>query len=111
MNIKLLVPLLLAFVCGQVYAAEGSITISSPTKDAMFSIRDKVPIKYEAVLGPNGNHWHLNVDGHRVDILRESKGTAVIDPLSAGKHHICLAENTASHVPTGIETCVDVSAQ
>ena len=111
MNIKMLVTLILSLVCGVVYAAEGSITILSPAKDAMFSVRNKVPVKYEAVLGPDGNHLHLYVDGKRVDILRQTKGTAELDPLSAGKHHICLTVNTITHAPTGVETCVDVSAQ
>jgi hypothetical protein len=111
MIIRILAPLLLVLVCAQAYAAEGSITIKSPASDAMFSIKDKVPIEYEAVLGPNGNHLHLYVDGKRVDVLRQLKGTAVVGPLYAGRHHICLTENTITHAPIGVETCVDVSAQ
>jgi hypothetical protein len=111
MNIKILATLILSLVCTFAYAAEGSITIISPTKDAMFSSKNKVPVKYEAVLGPNGNHLHLYVDGKRVDILRQIKGTAELDPLAPGRHHICLTVNTVTHAPTGVETCVDVTAQ
>jgi hypothetical protein len=111
MNFKMLAPLFLALFCAQAYAAAGSITISSPKDGAMVSSTSKVPVTYSATLGPTGNHWHLNVDGRRVDILRQPKGTAELDALPAGKHHICLDENTVSHVPTGVESCVDVTAQ
>ena len=111
MNVKMLAPLLLTLAWGQAYAAAGSITISSPKDGAMVSSSSKVPLTYSAMLGPTGNHWHLNVDGKRVDILRQPKGTAELDPLPAGKHHVCLTENTVSHVPTGVETCVDITAQ
>ncbi len=111
MNIKMLAPLLLTLLWSQAYAADGSITINSPKNGAMVSSTSKVPLSYSAMLGPTGNHWHLNVDGRRVDILRQPMGTAELDPLPAGKHHVCLTENTASHVPTGVESCVDVTAQ
>jgi hypothetical protein len=111
MNFKMLAPLFLALFWGQAYAAEGSIAISSPANGAMVSSKSKVPLSYSATLSPTGNHWHLNVDGKRVDILRQLKGTAELDPLPAGKHHVCLSENTASHAPTGVETCVDITAQ
>ncbi len=111
MNVKMLAPLLLALVWGQAYAAEGSITISSPKNGAMVSSSSKVPLTYSATLSPTGNHWHLNVDGNRVDILRQAKGTAELDALPPGKHHVCLTENTVSHSPTGVESCVDITAQ
>lgn len=111
MNIKMLATLTLTLLWGQAYAADGSITISSPEKGAMVSSKSKVPVTYAATLGPTGNHLHLNVDGNRVDVLRQIKGTAELDPLPVGKHHVCLTENTASHAPTGVETCVDITAQ
>ena len=111
MNVKMLTPLLFALVLGQAYAAEGSITISSPGSGAMVSSKSKVPVTYAATLGPTGNHLHLNVDGNRMDVLRQIKGTAELDPLPPGKHHVCLTENTVSHAPTGVETCVDITAQ
>jgi hypothetical protein len=111
MNVKMLAALFLALAWGQACAAEGSITISSPQNGATVSSNSKVPLTYAATLSPTGNHWHLNVDGKRVDILRQPKGTAELDPLPAGKHHVCLTENTVSHAPTGVETCVDITAQ
>jgi len=111
MNFKMLATVALSLVCGFTYAADGSITISSPTEGAMFSSKNKVPVTYEAMLGMNGDHLHLYVDGKRVDLLRQTKGTAELDPLPPGKHHICLTVNTKTHAPTGVETCVDVASQ
>jgi hypothetical protein len=93
---------------GSVFAEEGKVTIMSVTPAVPYT-NDKIKLTYEAVLGPNGDHLHLNVDGKRVDIIRQLKGTAEVGPLPAGKHHICLAINTVSHVPTGAEGCTDVT--
>jgi hypothetical protein len=111
MNIKVSAFLILTLICGLAYAADGSITISSPANGAMVSAKNKVPVTYAATLGATGDHLHLYVDGKRVDVLRQAKGTAELDPLSAGKHHVCLSVNTSSHAPTGVESCVDVTAQ
>ncbi len=111
MNINMLASLLLMLLWGQAYAADGSITISTPTNGATVSAKNKVPVTYVAILGSTGDHLHLYVDGKRVDVLRPAKGTTELDPLPAGKHHICLSVNTSSHAPTGVETCVDVTAQ
>lgn len=111
MNFRMLAPLLLALLSGQALAADGSITISSPGNGAMVSSKNKVPVTYAATLGSTGDHLHLYVDGKRVDVLREIKGTAELDALPAGKHHVCLTVNTSSHAPTGVETCVDLTAQ
>jgi len=111
MSIKMLAPLLLALLWGQACAADGSIAISSPANGAMVSAKTKVPVTYAATLGATGDHLHLYVDGKRVDVLRQTKGTAELDELPAGKHHVCLTVNTSSHAPTGVESCVDVTAQ
>ena len=111
MNIRILVPLVLMLLCAQASAADGSITISSPANGATVSAKDKVPVTYSATLGSNGDHLHLYLDGKRVDVLREIKGSADLDALSVGKHHVCLTVNTSSHAPTGVETCVDIISQ
>lgn len=111
MNIKILAPLLLTLFCGLAYAADGKITISSPANGAMVSAKDMIPVVYDATLGPNGDHLHLYVDGNRVDVLRQLKGSTQLDAMPAGKHHICLSENMKSHAPTGVESCVDVTSK
>jgi hypothetical protein len=103
--------ILLALLWGSAYAADGSIAISSPANGAMVSAKDKVPVAYVATLGSTGDHLHLYVDGKRVDVLRAAKGSADLDALPAGKHHVCLTVNTSSHAPTGVETCVDITSQ
>ena len=111
MHIRLFLILLLAFSFDQAIAAEGSITISSPVNGAMVSSKSKITVTYSATLGPTGDHLHLYVDGKRVDVLREKQGSAELDALANGKHHVCLTVNTSSHAPTGVETCVDVTSQ
>lgn len=111
MVIRTVFPLLLTLMMGQAFAADGSISISSPANGAMVSSKSKVPVTYSAMLGSTGDHLHLYVDGKRVDVLRQIKGSTDLDALTAGKHHICLTVNTSSHSPTGVESCVDITSQ
>ncbi len=89
----------------------GKVTIVSPTEGAVVDSRQAFELSYEADPGPNGDHLHLNVDGKRVDVIRQLKGTEEVGPLSPGKHTVCLAVNTASHVPTGVEECINVTSR
>ena len=111
MNFKLLITFILVIGCAQAFAADGKITINFPANGAILSAKDKLAINYDAVLGPTGDHLHLYVDGERIDVLRQLKGSTELEPMTPGIHHICLAENTKSHVATGPETCIDVTAQ
>ena len=110
MNTKILVTLIFALLlgAGSAFAAAGKVDIMSVSPKDIYT-KDKIMLKYDAVPGPEGDHLHLNVDGKRVDVIRQLSGTATVDPLPSGKHHICLAVNTAAHVPTGVEGCVDVN--
>ncbi len=110
MNQRIVIPFAVALLYGAAtaFAADAKVTITSVTPKEPYA-KDKISLQYEATVAQSGNHLHLNVDGKRVDVIRELKGTATVDPLPSGKHHICLAENTASHVPTGVEQCVDVT--
>lgn len=113
MNNKILTPILSVFLfgSGMAFAAGGKVTITSPADGAMVGSNDKVKVGYEAIPGPDGDHLHLYVDGKRVDVLHQMKGTAEVGALSPGKHHICLAVNTKGHVPVGAEGCVDVNSK
>jgi hypothetical protein len=111
MNIRLALVFFLLLAWAQAYAADGSITISSPANGAVVHAGEKVPLSYAAMLGKGGDHMHLYVDGNRVDILRETKATTDLAALSPGKHHICLEVNTKGHVPTGVESCIDVTSK
>ncbi len=111
MSKKTFVPLVLAGLfaaAASVFATDAKVTITSVSPKEPYN-KDKITLQYEAVVAETGNHLHLNVDGKRVDVIRQLKGTATLDPLPSGKHHICLAENTPSHVATGVEGCVDVT--
>jgi hypothetical protein len=113
MNTRIPAPALLALllVSGSAFAATGKVTIFSPADGSTFGSSDRIVLKYDAVPGPNGDHLHLNVDGKRMDVIHRLKGTEEVDPLPPGKHHICLAINTSSHVPTGPEGCIDVTVK
>lgn len=110
MNTKILVTVIFALLLGtgSAFAAEGKVTILSVSPTDIYA-KDKIMLKYDAVPGPEGDHLHLNVDGKRVDVIHQLKGTAEVGSLPSGKHHICLAVNTTAHVPTGVEGCVDVT--
>jgi len=96
---------------GVALAAEGKVTISSPADGATVSSTTATQLSYEAIPGPDGDHLHLNIDGKRVDVIRQLKGTTEFGPLPPGKHQVCLAVNTSSHVPTGVEGCINVTAK
>lgn len=102
---------LLLFGSGAAFASNGKVTISSPADGAMVGSMDSIKLVYEADPGPDGDHLHLNIDGKRVDVIRQLKGTVTVDALSPGKHQICLAVNTRGHVPTGVENCINVTSK
>lgn len=113
MNIRVAIPLFVTLLlgCGSALAEAGSVTIDSPANDTTVSSGDDVALTFHAVPGPNGDHLHLNLDGRRIDIIRRMQGTAEVGQLPPGRHHICLAVNTKSHVPTGVEGCIDVTSR
>jgi len=113
MNIRFVTPLSLALLLASAsaLAAEGKVTIFSPANGATISANEDLVLNYEAVPGAAGDHLHLNLDGNLVDIVRPLKGKADAGKLPAGTHHVCLAVNTKAHVPTGVESCIDVTAK
>jgi hypothetical protein len=113
MHTKILVSALAAFllISAAAFAADGKVTISSPSNGATLNASDKVMVTYDALLGPTGDHLHLYLDGKRIDVLRQAKGSTEVGTLSPGKHHICVEENTKAHVSTGVEGCVDVTVK
>ncbi|MBI3902044.1 MAG: hypothetical protein HY306_03745 [Nitrosomonadales bacterium] len=113
MNNKIFVAAVAVFIFGSplAFAEAGKVTISSPADGATVDSYYKTEVKYEAVPGPDGDHLHLNVDGKRVDVIHKLKGTVTVDALPPGKHQICLAVNTKGHVPTGVESCINVTSK
>lgn len=113
MNSKLLKSFVFSFVFASnlAFAEMGKVTIISPMDGAMVDSHSKTEVKYEATPGTDGDHLHLNVDGKRVDVIHQLKGTTTVDALSPGRHQICLAVNTKGHVPTGAEGCINVTSK
>jgi hypothetical protein len=113
MKSEILTPVIIAFLLTSVSAdaTEGMVTISSPQSESITYQHDNVVLSYKAILGPDGDHLHLNVDGKRMDVIHQLEGNIDIGKLAVGKHHICLAINTKSHVPTGNEGCVDITSK
>lgn len=87
------------------------IKIIEPKDGATVKANSPVALKYEARLSPRGNHLHFIVDGGKPDIVRELKGTHMIGPLSPGEHTVTIEEVTASHVPTGHEAGIKITAK
>lgn len=113
MSNTILKSVIFAFIFGSnlAFADMGKVTIISPADGAMVDSYYKTELKYEATPGPDGDHLHLNVDGKRVDVIHQLKGTAMVNALPPGKHRICLAVNTKGHVPTGVEGCINVTSK
>lgn len=113
MNNHTMASVLLAMLFGAhpAMAANGTVTISSPADGAMVAAGAKIKLSYMTDTGHDGNHLHLNVDGKRMDVIRQLKGTIEVDGLTPGKHRLCLVVNTKGHTPTGPEACVNVIAQ
>ncbi|BBJ00081.1 hypothetical protein FGKAn22_17730 [Ferrigenium kumadai] len=113
MNNHAMASVLLAMLFGAhpAIAANGKVTISSPAEGATVAAGQKIKLSYMADTGYEGDHLHLNVDGKRMDVIRQLKGTVEVDALAPGKHKLCLAVNTKGHVPTGPGACVNVTAK
>lgn len=115
MNTRILFAALFAclFACAGARAdeAKGKITILSPADGTVVNAGDKVTVSYDADMGPKGNHLHLYLDSHRVDVLRQPKGTGEVHILMAGKHEICLEIETSWHFSTDVRQCINVTAK
>jgi len=89
--------------------AKGKVTFLSPADGTVVKLGDKVTVSYEADLGPKGNHLHLYLDDRRMEVLRQTKGTADILMQLPGTHEICLEIETSWHFSTGVRQCVNVN--
>ncbi len=92
-------------------AADASVTISSPANGAKISSAASVPVTYEVMPGPKGDHTHIYVDGNQKAVLMKLKDTHTLDALTKGKHDICIKIVNKAHSPIGVEQCVSVTAE
>lgn len=88
--------------------AHDKVTILSPADGATVESDFTFKLKYKAVCGPNGDHLHLSIDGKRVAMIHQRKGTTDIYPLAPGKHQICLSIHTKEQALIGVEKCISV---
>ena len=92
-------------------AAESYVKITAPVDGAKLDGMALTKLVYEAVPGPAGDHVHVYVGGKEVGILRQLKGSYTLETLPAGHQRICVKVVNKAHVPTGVEQCVEVTAE
>jgi hypothetical protein len=89
--------------------AQGSVTIQSPADGATLDALNENRLVYDFDPGPRGDHVHVYVDNKEVALLRQKKGSFLLESLSTGKHELCIKVVNKAHVPIGIGKCVQVT--
>ena len=113
-------------------AASGYVKIISPQDGAIVNSADTLHVKYETKFAHMGDHVHLYIDGQDHETLRnltirttqdiysdgkwsvvsrEMDGKKAAPQLAPGKHKICVGVVDKAHNPTGLEKCIEVTAQ
>lgn len=92
-------------------AAEAKIDLISPADGSRLDAKAPIKLSYEVTLGGGGDHVHLYVDGKEVTLLRQTKGSHMLDPLAPGMHEICAKMVNKNHTPIGVERCIKVTAE
>ena len=83
---------------------------ASPVNGAIIKAKSKTEIKY-VIVGTDGYHGQLYVDGKKSEFLRKPIGMGRIPKLAAGSHEICVRALNKSHTEVGEPTCIKVTAQ
>ena len=90
---------------------QGAVLITSPVDGATLDAMDEIRVAYEVDPGPRGDHSHLYVDNKEVAILRERKGSYLLETPSSGKRSLCVKIVNKAHVPIGIGQCIQVTVK
>lgn len=93
------------------FAADGSVTITSPSDGAKLSRSAATTVTYEVTPGTKGDHVHLYVDNGEASVLRQLNGSHTLNKLAPGMHDICIKVVNKAHAPTGAEKCIKVNAE
>lgn len=93
------------------FAADPSVTITSPTDGAKLDVMAQAKLVYTVVPGPKGDHTHLYIDGKEVAIVRELKGTRTLETMTPGDHEICIKVVNKAHTPIGVQQCIKVTVE
>jgi len=117
MTLPILRPFVLA--CASVAAitvaplaqAEPGVRIEAPANGAKLDAMEQNRLVYQVDPGPRGDHVHVYVDGKEVGILRERKGSYMLETLAPGPHQLCVKIVNKGHTPIGVEDCVQVAVE
>lgn len=90
---------------------QGKVTITAPAAGATLDALDEIRLVYEVDPGPRGDHVHVYVDNREVGILRQLKGSYLLETPAAGRRNICIKVVNKAHVPIGIEQCVQITVK
>lgn len=88
-----------------------NLKILSPLDGAVLKQGEPVPVDYEIVPDPGGDHSHIYIDHKEAGILRRKKAIFTLDPLPPGQRSICLKVVNKAHAPIGQVTCINVSVE
>ena len=87
-------------------AAMSKIDITSPADGARLDARAQNKLDYNVTLGGDADHIHVYMDGDRVAMLREMKGSYPLEYMAQGKREICIKVTNRNHTPMGVERCI-----
>lgn len=110
-NLSMLVFILTSLTASLASAAGAKIDITSPADGSRLNARAQSKLDYEVTPGGEGDHVHLYLDGKQVALLRQVKGSHMLDPLMPGVHEICARMVNKNHTPIGVERCIKVTAE
>lgn len=88
----------------------GSITIVEPLEGARVAAGQPVTLRFEVDPGDRGDHVHITTGGE-TDVVQMLSGTHEVGPFESGSHTINLMVVDSSHVPTGLESNISVTAE
>ena len=110
-NLSMLVLVLASIAASVATAAETKIDISSPVDGAKLDIKTQHRLDYDITLADEGDHIHVYMDGKQTALLRQMKGSYMMEPLVAGNHEICIKIVNKNHTPIGVERCIKVEVK
>lgn len=93
------------------FGDDASVAISSPADGAKLGRAAQTKIDYEVMPGPKGDHTHIYVDDKEIGVLRELKGSYILEAMAPGNHEICIRLVNKGHTPIGVQKCIKVSVE
>ncbi len=110
-NLSMLVLILTSLTASLALAADARIDLTSPADGSKLDAKAQTKVSYEFTLAGNADHAHLYVDNKLATLLRQPKGSYMLDPLARGPHEICAKMVDKNHTPIGVDRCIKVTAE